>query len=81
MLSRVRFASTAIVIACATFAAGPAASAQEIRTAPLVTEPMPVEIDSGVVANEGDSEAVVFSQHIWMEQLCGVRKCQCLSPM
>jgi V8-like Glu-specific endopeptidase len=71
MSPRARPASIAILTALAAFA--PASLAQEAITAPLVTEPMPVKVDSGRVANTGDAEAVVFSQSIFIPGAAALR--------
>src|SRR5688572_19541032 len=47
--------------------------AQDIQPAPLITEPMAAEVDSGLVRNEGDAEAVVFSQRIFIPGAAALR--------
>ena len=64
MLLRSRFASIAVVTAALFGGLGAPALAQETQPAPLITEAMPVELDSGLVANTGETEAVIFRQHI-----------------
>ena len=50
-----------------------AAIAQDIQPAPLITEPMAVEIDSGLVRNQTDAETVVFSQRIFIPGAAALR--------
>ncbi len=64
MLQGSRFASIAVVTATLIGGFGSSAVAQETQPAPLITEPITVEVDSGLVANTGDEETVVFTQHI-----------------
>ncbi len=47
--------------------------AQDTQPAPLITEPMAVEVDSGRVSNGGESESVVFSQRIWIPGAAALR--------
>ena len=48
-------------------------SAQDIQPAPLITEPMPVELDSGLVSNRGADEEVIFSQTIFVPGAAALR--------
>ena len=49
------------------------ATAQEAITAPLITEPMPIDVDSGLVRNDGDTEAVIFSHTIFIPGAAALR--------
>ena len=49
MPRRTHCLSAALVVAAALVGFSPAASAQDAITAPLITEPMPVEVDSGTL--------------------------------
>jgi len=49
------------------------ASAQDTLTAPLITEPMPIDVDSGLVRNDGDTEAVIFSHTIFIPGAAALR--------
>ena len=51
----------------------PAASAQDAITAPLITEQMPIDVDSGLVRNNGDTEAVIFSHTIFIPGAAALR--------
>jgi V8-like Glu-specific endopeptidase len=73
MLSRARIATAAILLAAAMGVMAPAAVAQETQPAPLITEPMPVAIDSGLVSNTGAGEAVVFSQRVFIPGAAALR--------
>ncbi len=62
-----------VVLIAALAATGGAALAQDTQPAPLITEPMAVEVDSGRVSNGGESESVVFSQRIWIPGAAALR--------
>ena len=73
MSPRTHLASLAVLTAVAVAGFGHTALAQEAITAPLITEPMPVKVDSGRVANTGDAEMVVFSQSIFIPGAAALR--------
>jgi V8-like Glu-specific endopeptidase len=73
MSPRTRIASIAVFTAMVTIGFGQSALAQEALPAPLITEPMPVKVDSGDVPNEGDAEMVVFSQNIFIPGAAALR--------
>ncbi|MBK7403782.1 MAG: hypothetical protein IPJ41_03895 [Phycisphaerales bacterium] len=52
---------------------GVPALAQDTQPAPLITEPMPVHVDSGLVRNDGATEAVVFSQRVFIPGASALR--------
>ena len=47
--------------------------AQGTQTAPLITETMPVEVDSGLVENTADQQAVVFTTRIFIPGADAIR--------
>jgi V8-like Glu-specific endopeptidase len=67
-------AAAALVLAAA-LGVGTAtvATGQEIQPAPLITELMPVEIDSGPVSNTGEAEAVIFSERVFIPGAAALR--------
>lgn len=73
MLSRARSLSAAVLLAATFGSAVPAASAQEAITAPLITQDMPVKVDSGFISNTGDTEQVIFSQNIFIPGAAALR--------
>ena len=70
-----RFTTAAALLAAATvWGTLPAvSSAQDAITAPLITEPMPIDVDSGLVSNDGDAEAVIFSHTIFIPGAAALR--------
>ncbi len=69
-----QFFAAAIVVVVAMYGSFTASTtAQEIRTAPLITEQMPVTVDSGIVTNDGDAEQVVFSHTIFIPGAAALR--------
>ncbi len=67
-----RFAAYFIGL-CSMWLGTSAAVAQEIQPAPLITQDMPVSIDSGQVENTGDEEAVIFSTRIFIPGADAIR--------
>jgi V8-like Glu-specific endopeptidase len=59
--NRIVLAITVGLAVCAAFAAGSPAAGQEIITAPLQSEQVAVEVDSGLVENTCSEPAVVFA--------------------
>jgi V8-like Glu-specific endopeptidase len=73
MSPRAHCASIAVLTAAVLAGFAQPACAQEALPAPLITEPMPVKVDSGQVANIGDTETVVFSQSIFIPGAAALR--------
>ncbi|HZW08917.1 MAG TPA: GC-type dockerin domain-anchored protein [Phycisphaerales bacterium] len=73
MVKVARFAPAFVLAAALGGVHSGAALAQEIQPAPLITEPMAVEVDSGLVRHEGEGEAVVFSRRIFIPGAAALR--------
>ncbi|MFG0244351.1 MAG: GC-type dockerin domain-anchored protein [Phycisphaerales bacterium JB054] len=68
--------TTAAMLLAAAMGWGPLTNdsrAQDTLTAPLITEPMPIDVDSGLVRNDGDAEAVIFSHTVFIPGAAALR--------